>query len=117
MARVNAIANIGSMPAVVPAISEMVPVGATEVTCALRLGPDRANRLSVNAGNAPRSSASLRDAVCAACCMRRMSRVANRTASSLSYGIPSAASSSAKPMTPSPILRVARAASPSSGKG
>ncbi|CNV37744.1 Uncharacterised protein [Mycobacterium tuberculosis] len=91
MARVNAMANIGSMPAVVPAISEMVPVGATEVTCALRLGPDRANRLSVNAGNAPRSSASLRDAVCAACCMRRMSRVANRTASSLSYGIPSAA--------------------------
>ena len=110
-------ANIGSIPAVVPAISEMVPVGATEVTCALRRGPECANRLSANAGNEPRSSASRLDAMCASRCMRRMSWPANRTPSSLSYGMPSVASSSANPITPSPILRVARVASPSSEKG
>ena len=65
-------ANIGSIPAVVPAISEMVPVGATEVTCALRRGPERANLLSTITENEPRSWASRLDAVCAACCMRRI---------------------------------------------
>jgi hypothetical protein len=39
MCRVQARANIGSIPEVVPAISEMVPVGATEVSCPLRSGP------------------------------------------------------------------------------
>jgi len=33
MCRAQARANIGSIPEVVPAISEMVPVGATEVSC------------------------------------------------------------------------------------
>jgi len=59
-------ANIGSIPAVVPAISEMVPVGATEVTCPLRRGPECADRLSANAGNEPRSWPNCADAAFAA---------------------------------------------------
>lgn len=38
MLREYATAKSGSMPAVVPAISEMVPVGAIEVSWALRRG-------------------------------------------------------------------------------
>lgn len=83
----------------------------------MRSGSEPANRLSANAGKAPRSLPRRADAACAACWMQRATRSANRTPCSLSYGMPTVASISAKPITPRPILRVARVASSSSEKG
>ena len=60
----------------VPAINEIVPVGAIEVSWALRRGAEPANRLSAKAGNGPRSSASRADAACATCLMVRAIRPA-----------------------------------------
>ncbi len=97
-------ANIGSIPAVVPAINEMVPVGAIEVSWALRRGVEPANRLSPKAGNGPRSSASRADAACATCLMRRAIRAVKRTPSSLSYGMPSLPSSLRQPHNTQPDL-------------
>lgn len=60
-----AIAKFGSMPAVVAAIREMVPVGATDVTLAWRTGRESANLLSAKAGKGPRVSARQAEAACA----------------------------------------------------
>ncbi len=107
--RTYASAKSGSIPLDVPAMMLMVPVGAMVVVVALRRGasPRAANSDRWKLGNSPRAFASSLEASLDASCMADMILSAIRTASSLSYGMPSLTSMSANAITPRPILRLA----------
>ena len=103
----QAAAKRGSMPLEQPATIEMVPVGAIVVTAQLRRGvvSEECSQL----GNGPRSAASRSLLRRPASLMHSPSRSTRARHSSESYGTPSPTSRSAKPITPSPIRRLARA--------
>ena len=97
-------AKTGSMEELVPAILEMVPVGAMVSTVAFLLFSPLYMEFSM-LGKFPLSSASSLVCSSAFSLMNLAIFSANSKASSVSYLIPIRMKRSASPITPSPILR------------